>query len=166
MRRREFIRLVCGSVALWPGNSKGQSSSTPVVGYLDPALKTRGHFRVPFHEGLRSQGFLEGQNVALEYRSADGKFERLSALAADLVRRRVDVIAAASPPAALAARRATQTIPIVFTSGADPVRIGLVSSFNRPSGNATGFYILFSRLAANIWRYFARCCQVLRVSLS
>jgi putative tryptophan/tyrosine transport system substrate-binding protein len=121
----------------------------PVIGYLSfPPIAASPHFLAAFRKGLDAEGFAEGQNLSIELRSADGKAERLSELAADLVRRQVGVIAAPSPPSALAAKRATQTIPIVFTSGADPVQIGLVSSLNRPGGNVTGFYFLLPELVA------------------
>ena len=118
----------------------------PVVGFLGPALDTRQHWFAAFRRGLGAEGFVEGQNVAIESRSADGGQEGLPALAADLVRRQVTVIFASGPPAALAAKRSTETIPIVFVSGGDPVQMGLVSSFHRPGGNVTGFYFLATEL--------------------
>ena len=119
----------------------------PVVGWLNlQPLSSSRHMLNGFRKGLGEAGFVEGKNVMIELRPADGKRARLPALADDLVRRGVAVIMAGSPPAALAAKRAAQTIPIGFTSGADPVKIGLVSSYNRPGGNVTGFHIQFIQL--------------------
>ena len=145
MRRREFIALI-GGAAAWPHRPRAQERAMPVVGFLGPALDTRQHWIAAFRKGLSAEGFVEGQNVTIDYRSADG--EGLQEHAADLVRRQVAVIFASGPPAALAAKRSTQTIPIVFVSGGDPVQMGLVSSFNRPGGNVTGFYFLLTELVA------------------
>jgi putative ABC transport system substrate-binding protein len=138
MRRREFITLLGGAVAV-PVAARGQQSSMPVVGFLSAVSEaaTVKH-QVQFRRGLRETGFVPGQNVAIEYRWAEGQYDRLPGMAADLVRRKVDVIVTQAPPAALAARTATTTIPIVFAVGIDPVAAGLVESFNRPDGNATG----------------------------
>ncbi len=147
MKRREFITVLGGAAASLPFAARAEKSAMPVVGWMHPApLKTVGNMLGGFRMGLGEAGFIEGKSVTLELRGGGGG-KRLPEMADDLVRRGVAVIMAGSPPAALAAKRATKTIPIVFTSGADPVKIGLVSSFNRPGGNVTGFHIQFSQLA-------------------
>jgi putative tryptophan/tyrosine transport system substrate-binding protein len=147
MWRRDFIRLL-GGAAAWPIAAQAQQPTVPLIGFLGPALNTRRHWLAEFGKGLGVEGFVEGQNVTIEYRSANGGPGGLPELAADLVRRQVAVIFASGPPAAAAAKRATQTIPIVFVSGGDPVQMGLVSSFHRPNGNVTGFYFLATELVA------------------
>lgn len=147
MRRREFINLLGGAAAAWPLSAQAQRPPATVIGFLLPtdaegyALMTSG-----FRRGLAEAGYVAGQNVEIDYRWAEGHYERLPAMATDLVRRNVALIAAAAIPAAFAAKGATQTLPIVFECGADPVRIGLVDSLNRPGGNITGIVNLSNTL--------------------
>jgi putative ABC transport system substrate-binding protein len=144
MRRREFIKVVAGSAITWSLAARAQQPAMPVIGYLGLS-SPEGHARYlqSFRRGLGETGFIEGQNFAIELRWAEGQYDRLPALAADLVRRRVDVIVATGGPASgQAAKAATTIIPIVFISGTDPVKEGLVTSINRPGSNATGVNVL------------------------
>src|SRR5436190_22281398 len=149
MRRREFITLLGGTAATWP-LAVGAQQPVPLVGYLGGGDGSGGnHFVEAFRSGLRETGFIEGQNLAVEYRWAEDRVERVPELVADLVRRRVNVICTSNNVTSLAIKKATLEIPHVFVIGLDPVNMGLVSTINRPGGNATGVYFLTTLLAPN-----------------
>ena len=146
-KRREFVGAVGVAVAGWPLLTRAQQPTLPVIGYFSArSPDAEAPVRMPFLKALEESGFVAGRNVAIEYRFAEGRDERLPLLAADLVSQRVAMLVATDRPSAMAAKAATATIPIVFTSGLDPVQIGLVASFNRPGGNATGVALLTSEL--------------------
>jgi len=148
MRRRDFVKIIAGSSAAWPLVAQTQPV-IPIIGYLSPrSVSAEGPLREPFLKSLEEAGFVVGRNIAIEYRHSQDDYDQLSELASELVRQQVAVLVATDNNSALAAKAATSTIPIVFGTGDDPIRLGLVASFNRPGGNTTGVYVLTSRLGA------------------
>jgi ABC-type uncharacterized transport system substrate-binding protein len=151
VKRRTFITLLGGAAATWPLAARAQQPAIPVIGFLHAAsLETEVRGLAEFRKGLSEIGYVEGQNVMIVYRSAEGQADRLPALAADMVQRRVAVVVTVANNAAVAAKATTTTIPIVFTVGGDPIKMGLVDSLNRPGGNITGVSFLSSDIIAKM----------------
>jgi putative ABC transport system substrate-binding protein len=163
MRRREFITLLGGAAAAWPVAGRAQQPALPIVGYLSggaPGASTQ--VIAILKQGLAEVGIVDGGNVAFEYHYAEGRYDLLPIVVAELVRRPVSVIVATTTPPALAAKAATSTIPIVFGATDDPVRLGLVASLARPGGNATGVFFFLSDLGQNDWAWCGTSFQMLR----
>src|SRR5215831_3834584 len=147
MRRRDFIKVIAGSAAVWPLTTRAQQPALPVIGLLHVSTFEAGaSLQLAFRQGLSETGYIEGKNVTFEHRWAEGHLDRLASLAADLTRQPIAVLAGLSTPAALAAKAATNTIPVVFETAGDPIKLGLVQSLNQPGGNVTGVTQLSSEL--------------------
>jgi putative ABC transport system substrate-binding protein len=148
MKRRAFITLLGGAAVTWPLAVNAQQPTMPVIGYISSLTQADSvHFDAAFRRGLSEMGYVEGQNVRIEYRWITDRYDPLPAMATDLVRRQVTMIGAFGPPAVLAAKATTATIPIIFVTGADPIKFGFVASFSRPGGNITGIWIVSTVLA-------------------
>jgi putative ABC transport system substrate-binding protein len=160
LKRREFMTLLGGAAAVWPCLARAQQAATPVIGYFSArSPDAEAPLRTPFLKALEELGFTAGQNIAIEYCYAEGQDGRLPMLAAELVDRQVAILVATDRPAALAVKMVTSTTPIVFASGEDPVRLGLVASLNNPGGNATGVNVFTTELGPSRSVSAVRACH-------